>query len=200
MRSRVLASMVWMGVMAAGGSASAQDRRVDAPWRVSFDVGGRWHHDSGLDAPWETRSPPVTGLSFGRDLVGIGDRATLAVDLNWNAENFEGRLRDSLTSRLTAHSMSAGLSLRVRTLWWLEPYARVAAGALYSDILLTPESDSSQGGAHRGRVDLMGNAGPWGAGDHAGVSRDAARGLRAGGRVSARVVARDAGAPSGVVG
>jgi len=160
MRSLVLASMVWMGAMAAGGSASAQDRRVDAPWRLSFDVGGRWHHDSGLDAFGETRSPPVAGLSLGRDLAGIGDRATLAVDLGWNAETFEARLRDSLKSRLVAHSMSAGVSLRVRTLWWLEPYARVAAGALYSDIQLTPESDSSQGGALTGDAwTFMGNAG-----------------------------------------
>ena len=159
MKARVLASMVCMGVMAWSASAAAQDRRVDAPWRVSFEVGGRWHHDSGLDAFGSTRSPPVTGLSFGRDLVGIGDRATLALDLNWNAENFQGRLRDSLKSRLTAHSMSAGLSLRVRTWWWLEPYARVAAGALYSDMLLTPEADSSQGSLTGDEWTFMGNAG-----------------------------------------
>jgi hypothetical protein len=159
MKARVLASMAWMGVMAAGASAAAQDRRVDAPWRVSVEVGGRWHHDRGLDAFGSTRSPPLTGLSLGRDLVGIGDRATLALDLNWNAEDFQGRLRDALKSRLTAHSMSAGLSLRVRTWWWLEPYARVAAGALYSDMLLTPESDSTQGALTGDEWTFMGNAG-----------------------------------------
>lgn len=150
MNARVLTVLGVMAATAWSASADAQDRRVDAPWRVSFEVGGRWHRDSGLDAFGDTRSPPVTGLMLGRDLLALGDRATLAVDVSWNAESFEGRLRDSLQSRLTAHTMTGGLTLRVRTLWWLEPYARVAAGALYSDISLTPESDSAQGGALTG--------------------------------------------------
>lgn len=149
MHARSMALVGALGVMSAAGAAEAQ-RRVDAPWRIGFEVGGRWHHDSGLDAFGATRSPPITGLHLGRDLVEIGERATLALDVNWNAENFEGRLRDAIKSRLTAHSMTAGLTLRVRTLWWLEPYARVAAGALYSDIDLTPESTSAQGGSLTG--------------------------------------------------
>ena len=132
------------------GSASAQHAPVDAPWRVGFEVGGRWHRDRGLDAFGDTRSPPVVGLMGARDLGRIGDRATLALDVSWNAEMFQGRLRDSLQSRLTAHLLSAGVTLRVRTCWWLEPYARVAAGALYSDITLEPEAGTAQSGALTG--------------------------------------------------
>ncbi len=151
MNARRMAMLgVALGAMAWSGGAEAQTRRVDAPWRISFEVGGRWHQDRGLDAFGTTRSPPVTGLSFGRDLATIGERATLALDVQWNAENFSGRLRDSLQSRLTAHSLSAGATLRVRTRWWLEPYARVAAGALYSDLLLTPESATTQGSSLTG--------------------------------------------------
>jgi hypothetical protein len=149
MNARMLALTGALGVMASTGAAEAQ-RRVDAPWRLGIEVGGRWHHDRGLDAFGATRSPPVTGLDFSRDLVAMGDRATLALDVNWNVETFEGRLRDAIKSRLTAHTMTAGLTLRVRTLWWLEPYARVAAGTLYSDIDLTPESSTAQGGSLTG--------------------------------------------------
>ena len=143
---------LWATMIGAAwtASAGAQERRVDAPWRVSVETGARWHRDSGLDAFGSSRSPVVTGLMVARDLVRVGDRATLSLDVNWNAESFEGRLRDALATRLTTHTMSAGVTLRVRARWWLEPYARLAAGAMYSDLRLTPESDTSQGGALTG--------------------------------------------------
>lgn len=150
MKLRVVALVGWAVATAWSGSAAAQERRVDAPWRVTAELGGRWHHDSGLDAFGETRSPPISGLTLGRDVAAVGERATLALDLNWNAEGFTGRLREALSSRMASHSLSAGASLRVRTWWWLEPYARVAAGALYSDIELTPFSGEGQESALTG--------------------------------------------------
>lgn len=147
-----------LGALAVAGAvtgtamdAEAQMRRVDAPWRVSMEVGARWHGDVGLDAFGATRSPPVTGLTVARDFARIGDRWALAVDANWNAEMFEGQLRQSLRTRLTTHVLSAGVSARWRLLWWLEPYGRVAAGAMYSDLNMTPEGDTTGG-------DLTGDA------------------------------------------
>lgn len=130
-------------VTGVAGDAGAQMRRVDAPWRVSVEVGARWHHDVGLDAFGDTRSPPVTGLTVARDVARLGDRWALAVDANWSAEMFQGRLRQALQTRLTTHVLSAGVSARWRLLWWLEPYGRLAAGALYSDVNLTPEGDTA---------------------------------------------------------
>ena len=107
---------LWAAMIGAAwtASAGAQERRVDAPWRVSVEAGARWHHDGGLDAFGSSRSPVVTGLMVARDLVRVGDRATLSLDVGWNAESFEGRLRDALATRLTTHTMSAGVTLRVQ--------------------------------------------------------------------------------------
>ena len=63
MNARAVAMVGAMAAMAWSASASAQHAPVEAPWRVGFEMGGRWHHDRGLDAFGDTRSPPVTGRS-----------------------------------------------------------------------------------------------------------------------------------------
>ncbi len=143
MMTRVAAVLGALAVMGAATGAEAQMRPVDAPWRVSVEVGGRWHHDRGLDAFSTTRAPAAFGLSVARDVARFGDRTALAVDLNWNNAVLEGQLREALQTRMTVHSMSAGLTVRWRLLWWLEPYGRLAAGATYSDLTLTPEQSTS---------------------------------------------------------
>lgn len=144
-RTALMGVAAGLAAMGAAADAGAQMRRVDAPWRVSAEVGGRWHQDAALDAFGATRSPPVTGLVVGRDLVSFGERTTLALEVNWNAETFSGRLREAMQTRMVAHTMTAALSVRWRLLWWLEPYARVGAGAAYSDVTLTPEAGASNG-------------------------------------------------------
>jgi hypothetical protein len=144
MSARGMARIGALVVTAWSAAASAQHAPVDAPWRVAFEVGGRWHHDRGLDAFGATRSPPITGLTVARDLLRNAGRLSLSVDVNWNAEGFEGQLREAFKTRLTTHT------LRARAFWWMEPYARLGAGALYSDINLEPESGTSQGGALTG--------------------------------------------------
>ena len=149
---------VCAGVLLGAGTAGAQ-ARIDAPWRVGISLGARFHADSSVDAFASGRSQFASGLSLSRDVATFRERGTVAVDLDWSMETLDGGFGQAFHTRLSAHALTAGLSVRWHVARWFEPYARASVGAGYSDLALTPQASSNASALAGDAWTLLGTAG-----------------------------------------
>ena len=63
-----------------------------------------------------------------------------AADVMWRIENTTGRVRQRFDAHLVTHRLQGGVTLRVSTLRWLTPYARLSAGAAHYDVGVQSEA------------------------------------------------------------
>lgn len=147
-------------LLRAGAAAAQQDPPPPAasPWHLSVVMGARYHLDGSRDAFSSETVGLASGLIFGRVVTSPASRVELAAELGFEAEANTGALHQAWNTRITSLAPSAGLSLRVRALRWLLPYARVHAGATWHEVSLD---------AHDGSGTLDGSA--WGFQGSAGL-------------------------------
>lgn len=128
-RAAVIAGLC-VGLCAA--TAHAEDG--PSPWAVSLEAGARWHLDAGWDAVSSAEAVPFGGVGVARDLTPSNGRFVLAVDAGYTYAAGARRLYARWDAVGKEHAMLAGVSLRVRALSWLLPYARLSAGAMYTAV------------------------------------------------------------------
>lgn len=140
---KITAVFAIAGTLAARSAAAQESPRPVAPWHVLIDLGGQWHSDPAIDAFAASRGQFSSGIALGRDLVSLGDHATLGADLAWRIEAQNARVQSSFQSKLYFNTFAAGLALRFRAASWLEPYARGSIGAGYTTLALSPNNGNA---------------------------------------------------------
>jgi hypothetical protein len=104
-----------------------------AAFAIGLSVDAVFYSDPGYDLFAEDDVTPRLGVWIAYDVLALGERAFLATELGFGTESEEqdDLFQQGVTSSLDSQTLYAALSLRYVLLPWLQPHARLAAGASF---------------------------------------------------------------------
>jgi hypothetical protein len=102
-----------------------------AAFALGFSVDAVWNTNQGYSFFSRHDATPRLGLWLGHDLLSLHRKLFVAAELGWGMENLGPSDAYGLTlrSKLITHTFFGAATLRWALVPWLQPHARIAAGA-----------------------------------------------------------------------
>ncbi len=135
-------------VGAADGATQAPSPVVHgdagAPFAVGFSVDAVFYHDKGYDLFANDDVTPRFGLWAGYDVLKLTDHLFMAAELGWGVEHEkQDGVLGALHTDLVSHTFDAAASLRYVLFPWLQPQARLSAGATWLTAELQSDGEAT---------------------------------------------------------